>query len=69
MAVEEVEGEAVEGEGAAGVVVGAEGEVGEPVGELKEPCIFLTVPAWMELRLGEAPRVRPGESEAEPFER
>lgn len=31
---------------------------------LKEPCIFRTVPAWMELRLGEAPRLfRPGELE------
>lgn len=47
----------------------AEALVGEPVGVLKEPCILRTVPAWMELRLGEAPRTRPGELEADPFER
>ena len=54
----------------AGVEVVGEDVDGELVGELNEPCIFRTVPAWMELRLGEAPRARAGESEAdEPLER
>jgi hypothetical protein len=32
----------------------------------KEPCILRTVPAWMELRLGEAPRLRLGEAPVDP---
>lgn len=31
------------------------GDKVEEGGEAKEPCIFLTRPAWMELRLGDAP--------------